>query len=104
MKVLKRIWYQFVQSILDAALCAVIRLRKTALPPRPIVWRDPRPYRSWRLDRLESEFEALQRQREVMDLSGADIEDMDFKRGLVLDEILIQRGLRDDAPQIRGYN
>lgn len=107
MNVIKRIWFQLVQTVLDAALSAVIRLRKTALPPKPVIWCDPRPYRNWRLDLLVREFETLGHKRDALGLSepwDEDIEEVEFKRCLVLDEILTKRGLRDDAPRIHTCN
>lgn len=107
MNFIKRFWFQLVQTALDAALGAVIRLRKTALPPKPIIWHDPRPYRRWRAEQLIAEFERLNRQREAIGRArpwDPNIEDVEFSRCLVLDEILTQRGLRDHAPLPQCYN
>lgn len=107
MNVIKRIWFQLVQTVLDAALGAVIRLRKTALPPKPIVWHDPRPYRRWRIEQLTHELERLRWQRDFIGAArplDPDIDEVVFSRCLVLDEILTQRGLRDANPRVHGYN
>lgn len=89
MRLFKRIWFRLVQTVLDAALSAVIKLRKTALPPKPIVWHDPRPYRNWRLDLLVREF--ANKQAETV-INPEDSDDKALAKSLLLEEILVRHG------------
>lgn len=105
--IISRIRGMAVELVLDAALTAVLRLRRTIVPPKPIVWREPRPYRRWPLDELARELELLRVRRDQLlehQLWDAHVDDVEYDRCLVLDEILTKCGLRLDAPQIHDSN
>jgi hypothetical protein len=107
MNIMRRLAVTAMEIVLDAALGVVLRLRRTAVPPKPIVWREPRPYRRWPLEQLVREYDLLLSRRDQLRRQrpeDSSVDEVEFARCLVLHEILTKHGLRPDAPQAHDPN
>lgn len=97
MKIFHEAWESAVGRVLDLALTLVIRTRRTLLPPKPIVWHDPRPYRLWDADVLRDELAMTPTREEYPE----DSDEQTVQRALMLEEILARRGQKAE-PQFCG--
>ncbi|MBI5654956.1 hypothetical protein HZC53_04895 [Candidatus Uhrbacteria bacterium] len=97
---MSRIWESAAIKTIDLALGLLIRTRRRLLPPKPIVWQDPRPYRRVKLDELQHQLFRLQGCREHLAACGfgdEDEEELNARRGLMLEEILVRRGQKSKS-------
>jgi len=98
--ILKQMWYGALEKIFDFAFGLMLRSRRTLLPPKPIVWHDPRPYRFWTVEVLRDKFADSQSR----DVHPDDREERVVQCALMLEEILDRHGVKSRMPQSNVHN